>query len=363
MRILLAGFYGTLDIQHTGLRAAIAVLFTAVWLTGAAARETVQASGADQTGGSRNAAGASGPSGERAQLRPGMVFQECRTCPEMVILPSGTFQMGDLDRKGEADEKPVRFMSISDPIAMSRGEVTVSEFAEFVKVTGHSTGNTCWTYEDDRLAEREGRTWQSPGYTVNRASPVSCVSWIDARRYVEWLSSIAGASYSLPSEAIWEYAARAGTTTPFSWGTQMPSCNPAQTHAAANRWCEPRGPKIVRTFRPNNFGLFDMHGNVWEWVLDCWNETYKDLPTDGSPAGVGNCSRAVLRGGSWLSLPKDHRVSLRNWVRRDSRYSTIGFRVIRLLSADEKRAVRAEQLNDALGETGQEDAGQVPVNP
>ena len=160
------------------------------------------------------------------------------------------------------------------------------------------------------------------------------VSWEDARAYAGWLSRETGASYRLPSEAEWEYAARAGTTTPFHTGTTI-STNQANygnlAYGSGRRGTYRERTTPVGTFAPNAFGLHDVHGNVWEWTEDCWHENYRGAPADGSPWLGGDCGRRVSRGGSWLNNPRILRSAVRNRHITDTRLTYAGFRVARAL--------------------------------
>ena len=256
---------------------------------------------------------------ERRAKAPGQRFGDCAECPEVVVVASGSYMMGSADGEDGRydDEGPVHRVRIEEPIAVGVTEVTRGEFARFVRETGHSTGDACWTYEDGEWGERSGRNWRSPGYSQTDAHPVVCVSWEDAIAYVRWLSRETGERYRLPSEAEWEYAARGGTETSRYWGDgesgqcahanasdralkrrygewkwTVASCDDGHVHTAA-----------AGTFSANAYGLHDVMGNVWEWVGDCWNEGYTGAPSNGSAWESGDCARRVMRGGSWFSSP------------------------------------------------------------
>lgn len=157
------------------------------------------------------------------------------------------------------------------------------------------------------------------------------VSWDDAKAYVAWLSRKAGKAYRLLSEAEREYVTRAGTTTPFWWGTSI-TTRQASYDDRSTYGGGPKGELLSQTvlvdaFEPNPWGFYQMHGNVWEWVEDCWNESYTGAPSEGSAWTAGDCSRRALRGGSWVSLPWDIRSAARNRIPTSSRYYFVGFRV------------------------------------
>ena len=195
--------------------------------------------------------------------------------PEMVVIPAGSFRMGCLSGDCYRNE-PVHSVSI-ESFELSKYEVTFEEYDAFTDATGRERAN-------DRGWGRGRR-------------PVINVSWDDAVAYTQWLSSQTGERYRLPSEAEWEYAARAGSTTKYSWGNDI-GRNRANCDGCGSRW-DDRQTAPVGSFSANRWGLHDMHGNVWEWVQDCWNGNYRGAPTDGSAWESGDCSERVLRGGSW----------------------------------------------------------------
>ena len=162
---------------------------------------------------------------ESERLRPGSVFRDCEECPEMVVVPAGSFRMGS--PPGEEGrfiwEGPLHRVEISKPFAIGRFEVTRGEYARFVSETGDSSGTSCWTYEGGEWEERTGRNWRSPGFAQEDSHPAVCVNWKDARSYVAWLSRKSGEAYRLVSESEWEYAARAGTTSSRYWGNAFSS--------------------------------------------------------------------------------------------------------------------------------------------
>ena len=285
--------------------------------------------------------------GESERLGPGSVFRDCAECPEMVVVAAGSFRMGS--PSGEAgrddDEGPTHRVEISKPFAIGRFEVTRGEYARFVSETGHSSGTACWTYEGGEWEERTGRNWRSPGFAQADSHPAVCVDWKDARSYVAWLSRKTGEAYRLLSESEWEYAARAGTTSSRYWGNASSSaCRHANVYDRTGKdelsfdWShhdcrDGHGhTSSAGVFDPNGFGLHDMLGNVWEWVADCWNESYAGAPSDGSAWTSGDCSRRVLRGGSWASTSRGCAFRESQLVARpDSAATSFGFRVARTL--------------------------------
>ena len=231
--------------------------------------------------------------------------------PAMVVLPKGRFRMGDLDGDGDNDEQPVRTVTISRPIAMGRYPVTFKQYDRFVAATG---------------AERPS----DEGWGRGRR-PVIHVNWEDAKAYAAWLSEQTGKRYRLPSESEWEYAARAGTETAYSWGNEI-GVNRANGCDSGSKWSgEQTSP--VGSFEPNAFGLYDMHGNVWEWVEDCWHDNYEGAPSDGSAwTSGGDSSWAVVRGGSWFTDPRILRSAYRSWRTPSYRNINLGFRLVQDLN-------------------------------
>ena len=241
--------------------------------------------------------------------RPGETFKDCDVCPEMVVVPAGRFTMGTND--GLSDEWPAHLVTFDRPFAVGKFEVTFREWDACV------AGGGC---EGSRASDQ---SW-------GRASrPVINVSWDDGKKYVVWLRRVSGAAYRLPSEAEWEYAARAGATTAYYWGSSVGSGN-ANCDGCGSRW-DDKKTAPVGSFRANDFGLHDMLGNVWEWVEDCWNDSFAGAPGDGSAWTTGDCDRRALRGGSWYEEPRDILLTHRDGHWRDDRDGNGGFRVARTL--------------------------------
>ena len=249
--------------------------------------------------------------------QPGDVFQDCPDCPEMVVIPAGSFQMGSPSNEPQrdGDEGPQRRVTIP-AFAMAKTEVTFNEW------------NAC--VADGSCSHRPGDQGWGRG---NR--PVINVSWNDAQEYVRWLSRTTGEEYRLPSESAWEYAARAGTTTRFNTGncisTDQANFDGNFPPSGCSKGQYRKRTVAVGSFPGNAFGLHDMHGNVWEWVQDCWNDSYREAPSDGSAWLAGDCGRAVLRGGSWTYYGQLLRSANRNGNPRDNRLNFIGFRPARPL--------------------------------
>ena len=275
-----------------------------------------------------------------ARIAPGTVFRSCDDCPEMVVVPAGSFMMGSpaYEDGRQDDEGPQQHrVTITEPFAIGRFEVTRGEFRRFVDATGHSMGGSCWTWEYDEWVNRAGRGWHGPSFYQSERDPGVCVDWDDAKAYVAWLSRKTGERYRLLSEAEWEYAARAGTTGPFHTGTTI-STDQANydgnhTYGAGSEGVYREKTVPVGSFAPNAFGLYDMHGNVWEWVEDCWHDSYSGAPMDGRARTLGgSCDRRVLRGGSWYSNPEDLRAANRYVYTIGVRSNNLGFRLARTLT-------------------------------
>ena len=280
----------------------------------------------------------------------GKRFRDCdgTWCPELVVVPAGSFRMGSPSSEAgrDDDEGPVHRVRIAQPFAVGVYEVTVGQWRAFVSETGHSTGDSCWRYEDGEWKERSGRSWRNPGFSQSDDHPVACVSWREAQSYVGWLSRKTGEKYRLLSEAEWEYAARGGTSTARYWGEgeagQCRHGNGADKTLKERygdwKWSTARcrdghvHTSPVGTYVANGYGLHDVLGNVWEWTMDCWNESYAGAPADGNAWESGNCSRRVLRGGSWGSEPRYLRSAYRSGNVTGNRYFSSGFRIARTLT-------------------------------
>jgi formylglycine-generating enzyme required for sulfatase activity len=231
--------------------------------------------------------------------------------PGMVRIEAGTFLMGCPEREsGSADERPQHEVRIAQPFAIGKYAVTFDVYDAFAKETGRELSSDAdWG---------RGRR------------PVINVSWEGAVAYALWLSNKTGNRYRLPTEAEWEYAARAGTTTPYSTGTQIDTGQANFTKGLGLLRAIFGTAKTleVGSFPANPWGLCEVHGNVWEWVQDCWHDSYQGAPNDGSAWGTGDCTRRVLRGGSWLNEPWNLRSAYRYWYVPDWRdYGYVGFRV------------------------------------
>ena len=230
----------------------------------------------------------------------------------MVVVPAGQFQMGSPrdDKERRADEGPQHTVTIADPFAISKYEVTFEQWDACAKAGG------CNGYRPDDEGWGRGRR------------PVINVSWRDAKAYVEWLREKTGKPYRLPSEAEWEYAARAGTTTRYSFGDEI-------TPKDANYGRNIGKTTEVGSYPPNPWGLYDMHGNVWEWVEDVWHGSYTGAPVDGSAwtdgEGTNSSRSASTAAAPGTTIPGYLRSAIRNRYHPDFRIYNLGFRVSRTL--------------------------------
>ena len=292
--------------------------------------------------------------------RPGDVFFDSRltgegTGPAMVVIPVGDFRMGSSSREdgrsnSEGPRHTVRFVT---GFALARTEITVGQFRAFILATGYETDarreGYSHIYADStgRVTRRKGITWRNDfaGHDALDSHPVLHVSWHDASAYAAWLAEATGLPYRLPSEAEFEYAIRGGTETPYWWGDGSPA-SPVTNLAGEGditrrrrTWDEPFadysdgywGPAPVGSFVTNPFGLYDLGGNVAEWVEDCWHGSYTRAPRDGRAWVNVGCDRRVVRGGFWGSSPKRSRSAFRLAGSPDQRGPHLGFRVARSL--------------------------------
>jgi formylglycine-generating enzyme required for sulfatase activity len=233
--------------------------------------------------------------------QPLVPFRDCEGCPAMVVIPAGSFLMG-ADKEFEVasdDETPRHSITIAHPFALAQFEVTQEEW---VAVMGHN-----------------------PSYFKSHQRPVAHVSWDDVQDYLKRLNAKTGMNYRLPTEAEWEYAARAGGEAAYGFpgGTR---------YAERYAWYEgntDRKTRPVGELLPNPWGLYDIFGNVWEWVEDCWHANYNGAPEDGSAWVAGECSMRVARGGSWYNKVEFLRTANRYASEAASRSDSIGFRVAR----------------------------------
>jgi formylglycine-generating enzyme required for sulfatase activity len=235
--------------------------------------------------------------------------------PEMVVVPAGRFMMGSRESEyhGRSNEEPQHEVTFARPFAVGRFAVTLGE----------------WD-----AGERSGRS----EHIARSKDPKTYVSWDDAKAYVARLAKQTGKPYRLLSEAEWEYVARAGTTTAFWWGysiskEQAQYLDPGVEKLLRGGWQFDRGPVTVNSFKPNPWGLYQVHGNVFEWTEDCWNETYSGAPADGSAWTTGDCNFHVVRGGSFDDDEDKLRSAYRRQLATVDAFKHVGFRVARTLLA------------------------------
>jgi formylglycine-generating enzyme required for sulfatase activity len=278
-------------------------------------------------------------------LKAGDVFRECLGCPEMVVIPPGAFDMGSPEtEKDRLDTEGPQHRATIKPFALGKFELTVEQFAAFADETKYDTGMVCDVWQNGQWSERPGYNWRKPNFPQTSAHPAPCLSWDDAKAYLAWLSGKTGHTYRLPTEAEWEYSARAGTGTRFHFGdSDVDYCrfgNGVDETASsdvpgAKSWSAlPCRDGFAYTapagsLAPNAFGLHDTHGNVFEWVEDCWHDDYKGAPADGSAWLSGDCSQRVQRGGAW-GYPREYlRIAVRGRQPQGYRYINAGVRVAR----------------------------------
>lgn len=295
-----------------------------------------------------------------ASYKPGQVFIDRYVdlpgkAPAMVVIPTGSFQMGasaaDEDRIDAA--QPQHTVTVSKGFAMARTAVTVAEFREFVRASGYVPdsvklgGASVYDERSGALHDDPDATWQDDyaGRKADDRLPVVNVSWNDAKAYADWLGQRTGKTYRLPSEAEFEYALRGGTSTRYWWGDGMPTrpvenlTGSGDRSRSGRRWSHAFrnyrdgywGPAPVMSFAANQFGLYDINGNVSEWVQDCWHDNYVRAPNDGSAWINPGCRSHVVRGGSWGSSPDQVDSAYRQGADGDLRSGRVGFRVVREL--------------------------------
>jgi formylglycine-generating enzyme required for sulfatase activity len=284
-------------------------------------------------------------------LKPKDSFRECQHCPEMVVVPAGEFLMGSSQHEidsglADANEAPEHKVVVKQTIAVGRFEVTRDQFAAFVDSAGYQGSSRCMTFEQNLPRERENRSFLAPGYAQDGNHPVVCVSWTDAQAYADWLSKTTGKTYRLPSEAEFEYAARAGGTARYGF-SDAPSdlCRFANgaDQSAKTAGLPPDAPYMgcsdgypftapVGSFAANAFGLHDLIGNVWEWTADCFADDYKSAESDSAPRDQVGCAARTVRGGDWFSTAFSLRPAIRAKANPDAHNDDIGFRVVRILA-------------------------------
>lgn len=300
-----------------------------------------------------------------SSYKSGQIFKDCQTCPEMVVIPAGAFIMGSSDsEKGHfPEEGPQKKVNIKK-FAVGKFVITKKQWVVFVKETNRpATGGCSWAALPGDTGKpwnpNPAANWNNIGFMQDSSHPVVCITWYDAQDYVTWLSKKTGFTYRLLSEAEWEYAARAGTTTAYYWGDST-------SHEYANygidstwgiglakgrdKWMN---TSPVGSFPPNAFGLYDMFGNVNQYLADCFEGSYTNSPTDGSAYktdvqlkmtgdlssmnGTNSCSYRMVRGANFGDPPQFLRSAYRNWAPgpgatiKSYSSSALGFRVAKTL--------------------------------
>jgi formylglycine-generating enzyme required for sulfatase activity len=294
-----------------------------------------------------------------ASYKPGQVFTDHYVdmngqSPTMLVVPTGNFMMGAPDNEpGRADaQTPQHEVAISKGFALSQTDITVGQFREFVRASGYkpesvSSGASVYDERTGVMRDDSSATWEDDyaGHNAVNDLPVVNISWNDANAYVQWLSQRTGKKYRLPSEAEFEYALRAGSTTRYWWGSGTPKgkvenlTGSLDRSPSGRRWSHAFqgygdgywGPAPVMSFAPNAFGLYDMDGNVSEWMADCWHDNYIRAPVDGGAWVNPGCSVRVVRGGSWGSSPEQANSAYRQGADASIRSGRVGFRILREL--------------------------------
>jgi formylglycine-generating enzyme required for sulfatase activity len=285
-------------------------------------------------------------------------FRDCADCPLMIELRPGSFLMGTAEEdrlidprtgKPASNDGPQHRVDIEYPFALGKYEVTTAEFGTFVSATGYKPEGPCMEFSPPESFSISGdTTWSQTGYPQTERSPVVCVSYYDALAYVDWLSERTQHNYRIPSEAEWEYAARAGSNLPYFWGdSRDATCSYANVRSPGADTISDRQANAdkqdgfpcddgfvhsspVGSFAPNAFGLHDMQGNAWEWVADCNHKNYVGAPADGSAwLDARGCQFGVIRSGSFLNLVERSSTTVRAGRPREGRATNMGFRIAR----------------------------------
>ena len=281
--------------------------------------------------------------------RPGTTFSDCPGCPEMIVVPPGEFQMGFEGGEPERYEGPVRTLRIGYSFAAGKHEITNAQYRAFSNDTKRVSTKGCYALHGlvgTQYKAMPGKDWEDPGYgrPIRDDEPAACITWTDAHDYVTWLARKTGRKYRLLSESEWEYAARAGRPGRFIWGdASQRACEESNLFDASGARALPGtdiqvapcddgfpGVSPVGRLKPNAFGLYDMIGNVWEWVEDCYTMPHMaGAPLDGAPQVKNGCDRRGSRGGSWISSFDRQRPAFRGRDPVDRISQIFGFRVAR----------------------------------
>ncbi len=286
-----------------------------------------------------------------AAAQTGSAYRDCADCPEMVVVPAGSFVMGTAPGEETREQLAESFRYRSEPprrvqvrpFSVGKFEVTRGQYRAFAEATGRA-GSGCFVWNGADFELDKTKDWRNTGYAQSDAHPVACVSWEDAGAYVQWLAQKTTKPYRLLTEAEWEYATRAGAATARYWGDDADQActhaNGADRSAArhtltARQWqsasCDDGHAHTAPagSYRANAFGLHDMLGNVGEWTQDCWNNHYNGAPVDGRAWLAGDCAMRAVRGGAWDDAPTGLRAAYRVGSPATIRLYSRGFRVAR----------------------------------
>ncbi len=241
------------------------------------------------------------------------------------------------DRDGQADERPLVEVHV-DSFYLQQAEVTRALFQAFVRSNPAFRSAECWVYQG-AWVKSETASWLDPGYRQESNHPVVCISWQDVQLFIKWINTTTGYKFRLPTEAEWEYAARAGSQDRYHWGSdpsglcKYANASDAQTlkrfPSFKSNKCDDGYLETapIKQYLPNLYGIYDIYGNVWEWVQDCWNDHYRDMPKTGKARLHGDCQRRVFRGGGWGDNPNFARSGLRNRGNHYRGKDDVGFRL------------------------------------
>ncbi len=305
-------------------------------------------------------------------------FQDCETCPVMIEVRAGDFLMGSAvaDRlidprtgKPATNDGPQHAVTFADAFAIGKYEVTVAEYGVFIAATGYTTTDRCMDFsKEDSFSFNKELDWNNTGFDQAPSQPVVCVSFFDAEAYAEWLSQETGANYRLPTEAEWEYTARAGATKAYFWGTEeAKACDHANVRSEGAYTISKRQAVSDRddgfpcddgfaqsspagSFSPNALGLYDAQGNAWEWVVDCNHKDYAGAPADGSAwIDADDCLFAIIRGGSYLNLVQRSSTTVRAGRPKTGGATNMGFRIVKGRGDSGANPRTAVQIGPELG--------------
>ncbi len=289
---------------------------------------------------------------QQQKVATGTIIKDCTECPEMVIVPAGGFTMGsdsfeqaiaNYGKNGQwiARENPRHNLVVSS-FLVGRFAITVGEFSEFVRKTNFITDAErngvdagCMIKDGAQWKAIDSKNWRNPGFVQGSNHPVVCVSWNDVAEYIKWLNFLSGRKYRLLSESEREYVTRSGTQTAFWWGNtispEQANYDGTQSFNGGAKGVFRQNSTPVDSFSPNYYGLYNVHGNIYEWLADCWHEVYINAPADGSPWNTGcvNDQQMVQRGGAWNEHPSFLRAAGRVWNLKSNRRNIAGFRLAR----------------------------------